>query len=346
MKKKKVTLSICIPTFNRAELLEHTLYCAAHQTVKPYEVIIVDNASTDNTREVVKKYKRYGFKYVRNKRNIGLMQNINRCIKLATGSHLIFLHSDDLVSPDWYESFHQVISHHEAMLYTTPILIIDENEKLKYVCHMFDKSQLLKQPVVIKKLWSKLTTGPGPSAATAYDMRVFKNLGVFNLEYKTEADIMMTYQTISMYDIYFLRQWVYAHRSHPMQGFDLTRQKKNLVEELKRVDNYFSILKSFYTTNKSSMTTGRYFIQIPLFMTLTPINLYIIKFQISKIAGYYKIAFKYFPDLFRYPSDWIIFLRVQLFFVGRALFGKLLAQRDKHLASWYEVTVNELRKIT
>src|ERR1700694_1651312 len=111
---KKNLLSVCIPTYNRANLLDETLKCVSKQTVKPYEVLIVDNASTDNTKDIVNRYKRYGFKYIQNKKNIGLLNNINKCITLAKGSHIIFLHSDDLVSPNWYESWTKVLNENYA----------------------------------------------------------------------------------------------------------------------------------------------------------------------------------------------------------------------------------------
>src|SRR5207253_100310 len=132
----------------------------------------------------------------------------------------------------------------------------------------------------------------------------------------TEADVLMTFKTFTKYDIYFLREWLYAYRSHSAQGFDRKKQQRNLQEELKRLDNQFSILERFYRDNKKNLKAGRYFIQVPLFMTLAPINLYIIKFQLAKIIGYYRTAFKHFPDLFRHPLDWVVFLRIQIFFIG------------------------------
>ena len=51
--KNKVRISICIPTFNRADLLSQTLQSVANQTIRPYEVIVVDNNSVDGSVELI-----------------------------------------------------------------------------------------------------------------------------------------------------------------------------------------------------------------------------------------------------------------------------------------------------
>ena len=56
MEKKLVT--ICIPTYNSGEFIEDTLFSIINQTYKNIEIIIGDNASTDNTYDIVKKYQK------------------------------------------------------------------------------------------------------------------------------------------------------------------------------------------------------------------------------------------------------------------------------------------------
>jgi glycosyltransferase involved in cell wall biosynthesis len=122
-------ITICIPTFNRSDLLDQALQSVAMQTVKPYEVLIVDNASTDNTKDVVKKYEMYGFRYIENKTNVGMVENWNVGIRNARGDYISFLHNDDLIAPTWYKEWSDVISQHSARFYTSSIAIIDQFNK-------------------------------------------------------------------------------------------------------------------------------------------------------------------------------------------------------------------------
>lgn len=91
---KKPFFSIVIPTFNRADDLRFALYCILDQNFKDFEVIISDNCSTDNTKEIVSLYKDKRIKYFRNKENIGVLPNIQNAIEKAKGKY-VFLHSDD-----------------------------------------------------------------------------------------------------------------------------------------------------------------------------------------------------------------------------------------------------------
>lgn len=95
-------ISICIPTYNGGQYLEETLTSVLNQNYNDYEVIIVDDQSSDNTIEIVKKFsdidsRIYLFK---NDKNLGLVENWNKCVKLARGNWVKFLFQDDLLAPD------------------------------------------------------------------------------------------------------------------------------------------------------------------------------------------------------------------------------------------------------
>jgi len=90
--------SVCIPTYNRAQMLPATIESVLNQNFVEFELIICDNASTDNTEEVVKGYCDQRIRYVCYKNLVSMYANHNRCLNLAQGDWIIFLHSDDLMS--------------------------------------------------------------------------------------------------------------------------------------------------------------------------------------------------------------------------------------------------------
>ena len=100
-----VAVSICVPTYNGARYLKSCLDSALAQTFKDFELLVVDDGSTDATRELVRQYSE-GDERVRvclNQRNLGLVANWNRCVKLARGQWLKFLFQDDLLEPSCLE---------------------------------------------------------------------------------------------------------------------------------------------------------------------------------------------------------------------------------------------------
>lgn len=98
-------VTIAIPTYNRAEgYLTEALQCAIAQTYAPLEILVVDNASTDRTAEVVRAHEHTGLRYVRQPTNVGPFPNFQRCLAEAEGDYFLLLHDDDRIDPDFVET--------------------------------------------------------------------------------------------------------------------------------------------------------------------------------------------------------------------------------------------------
>jgi glycosyltransferase involved in cell wall biosynthesis len=99
-------VSIIIPTFNRENYLPQTIESALNQDYPNVEVIVSDNASTDNTEESVKKYDADSrFKYFRNEKNLGMVGNQRRGLfKYSSGDWGLVLDSDDYLCDNSYIS--------------------------------------------------------------------------------------------------------------------------------------------------------------------------------------------------------------------------------------------------
>lgn len=91
-------VSICIPTYNSGDFIEETLKSIIEQTYKNIEIIIGDNASTDNTYDIVQKFQKIDsrIKYYKNEINLGYSGNCNKLISMAKGDYVAIYHSDDI----------------------------------------------------------------------------------------------------------------------------------------------------------------------------------------------------------------------------------------------------------
>jgi len=92
-------ISVVIPTYNRAFHLPETINSVLAQTLHDYEIIIVDDGSTDDTERVVASLDAKNVNYLRHKENIGVSAARNIGIKASRGEYLAFLDSDDLWMP-------------------------------------------------------------------------------------------------------------------------------------------------------------------------------------------------------------------------------------------------------
>ena len=92
----KDLVSIITPTYNCAKFIGATIESVLNQTYQNFEMIIVDDASKDNTEEVVKSFKDKRIKYIRLSKNSGPAVARNRAMEEARGKYMAFLDSDDL----------------------------------------------------------------------------------------------------------------------------------------------------------------------------------------------------------------------------------------------------------
>lgn len=97
MKSKTPLVSVVLPTYNRAELLPRSVESVLNQTYKNFELIIIDDGSTDNTKEVVQEYAKKDKRviYLRHKKNKGGSAARNTGIRKANGDYIAFQDSDD-----------------------------------------------------------------------------------------------------------------------------------------------------------------------------------------------------------------------------------------------------------
>ena len=100
---RRPKVSVCIPTYNRAPLLEGFLASILSQTHADFEVIVSDNCSTDQTRDIISACSDARVRYYRNETNIGPYPNMNRLLDLARGDYVCILHDDDVYAPDFLQ---------------------------------------------------------------------------------------------------------------------------------------------------------------------------------------------------------------------------------------------------
>lgn len=102
MDNAKVTVGI--PTFNRAHWLKESIESVLAQSYTRFHIIVSDNASTDETPDVVRSFGDQRITYVRSEHNIGQIANMNRLIGLANSEYFVILPDDDFFYPGYLEA--------------------------------------------------------------------------------------------------------------------------------------------------------------------------------------------------------------------------------------------------
>lgn len=120
--------SIIIPAYNMEKYISKTLDSVMKQTFKDYEVIVVDDGSTDKTVEIAKKY---DVKIIEHK-HAGLSVVRNAAIKEAKGEYLILLDSDDWWDKDLLKKLNESSKNNAEVIRFQIRTVTDKNEKVEY----------------------------------------------------------------------------------------------------------------------------------------------------------------------------------------------------------------------
>lgn len=129
MARSRPLVSLCVPTYQRARFLGKTMESALAQTMKDFELIIVDDVSPDNTAEVVSRYHDPRIRYVRNEVNRGVPENLNVAFSFALGKYVVLLEDHDLLDPTYLEKTIDLLERHPSIGFaTTALVTIDQDD--------------------------------------------------------------------------------------------------------------------------------------------------------------------------------------------------------------------------
>ncbi|BAY61772.1 family 2 glycosyl transferase [Calothrix brevissima NIES-22] len=122
-------VSVIIPAYNTSKYIAKAIESALGQTLKNIEVIVVDDASTDNTLEVIERFKDERLKVIVNQENLGAGGSRNRAITEAKGNWIAVLDSDDWYAPERLERLVQVAYQKDADIIADDLYLIKDGEE-------------------------------------------------------------------------------------------------------------------------------------------------------------------------------------------------------------------------
>lgn len=136
--------SIVIPTYNRAHIIHRAVISVINQNFLNWELIIIDDGSTDHTKAVLQQFNDTRIKYHYQK-NTERSQARNNGIALAKGTYICFLDSDDEFCEHHLNVFYQFINQHQnpvGIIFSNPI-ILNNGKETKELIPAFNKDETL-----------------------------------------------------------------------------------------------------------------------------------------------------------------------------------------------------------
>jgi len=239
-------ISVCIPVYNGEKYIEETLNSISDQTYKNIEIIISDNASTDNTGTIVMKYldKDTRIQYSRNEVNLGYSGNLNKLIDLAQSEYIAIFHADDIYQPTIIEE--QVI-----FLDNNPSLggcftlgkSIDSSGKQIKSDFIYNSSNLQADLIVDSKFYITRLFEIGTIFICPTSMikkSVYQELNGYSLTVKYVEDVDMWARILEKYNLGIIAKELFSYRIHNNQAssYYISSHRKDLTVLLKYLDDY------------------------------------------------------------------------------------------------------------
>jgi glycosyltransferase involved in cell wall biosynthesis len=105
------TVSVIIPNYNYGRFVAAAIESVLAQTVAPDEVLVIDDASTDDSRDVLRLYENR-VQLEHNQRNLGIVGNFRKAVELTTGDYIAFLGADNRMRADYVEKCKAALDAH------------------------------------------------------------------------------------------------------------------------------------------------------------------------------------------------------------------------------------------
>ncbi len=224
---KAPKISVCIPTFNHGHFLKDAVESVLAQTYTDFELVIVDNCSTDDTPEIVRPYltRDRRIRYVRNPVNVGAQRNLNRCIELASGEYVNILCADDILAPTALQKLVQAFEDHPRVsLAGCARVMVDKDQRPVSVLSFSGKFELVPGGEAIKRCLRGGNMIGEPSAVLFRKRDAARG---FDARYRQFIDLEMWFHLLQKGDFAFIPEQLCRFRWH--EGSETRRNIESLA---------------------------------------------------------------------------------------------------------------------
>lgn len=198
-------ISIGIPTYNRCKDLAHGLGSILSQSRGDFEVLVLDDHSSDKTGEVVRSFGDSRVRYIVNDSNIGIYRNFNRCLELAQGDYVAIYHDHDVYRANIVERSAVLLDAHPELSFVHCALAGMNSQGNLTGMDVKDYPQVRARTDVIHALLTSLSTDI--VSATVMIRRVaYAQVGGFETCYGNGADKMMWYRLCTLGDVGYVAE--------------------------------------------------------------------------------------------------------------------------------------------
>ncbi len=253
-------ISVYITSFNKSFFLSEAIESVLSQTLKPHELIIIDDASTDNSREIIESYKnRYPdiIKVLHNDKNLGISRTRNRALEICSGNLVTFLDADDYFYPKKLEFESNLLNNKNAEVVYSNFDYVNENNK---VIGSFSSDD--DTPVQGNIFCQTLSKKYGVSSGNNYIYEMFyktciNEIGNYDEKIKIWEDWDLRIRMSKIYNYVYCPKINSAYRKLD-EGMHKSRYKVHYKEQLKIIKKNKHLLSDLSLKDKKDVNSRIY----------------------------------------------------------------------------------------
>lgn len=236
-------ISVVIPLYNKEKQIAKTLKTVLDQTFQDFEIVIVNDGSTDNSVAEVEKFSDPRIRLIHQK-NAGVSAARNKGIAEAKGNFIALLDADDEWKPDYLETqMHLATKYPECDVFATNYVFKDNEGKITPA--VIRNLPFKEEDGILTNYFKVASTSHPPlcSSAVMAHKSVFETIGGFPLGIKSGEDLLTWARMSARYKIAYLR---YHKACCSVEGYKISEKPKRIPQYKDTVHQELVMLQRYY----------------------------------------------------------------------------------------------------
>lgn len=232
MSKPKV--SIILPVYNSQEYIKEAIESISSQSFKDWELIIIDDASSDQTPNILKKYKDKRIIGLKNDRNMGVAISLNRGLKQATGEYIARIDADDICFPNRFELQVEFLDNNPAtVIVGSNAEIINSSGDVLFITDLPTTDIGIRNMLFVRN--------PLIHPSVMFRRKILGKVGNYNIKFNGAEDYELWFRMLKSGRAYNFKKPLIKRRVHD----NVVTKKFRYKVELKAMFTKFVHLKDF-----------------------------------------------------------------------------------------------------
>ena len=202
---RDVKITYAIPTYKRGKHIIETIDSIINQDapMDNFEILIVNNDPESDMNYLIKKYSEYPISIYRNKENIGMVNNLNRCFQLALGKFVAMIHDDDMLCYNFNREIKSFLEKKYDVIIAKRYNLFSDNSRAlrseikRFLFNCFANRQQKTEFTEGDSFYAVMNVFLGPTCGTTFNKQSFLEAGLFDTTYPFAFDFYTFQNMIS-----------------------------------------------------------------------------------------------------------------------------------------------------